>query len=487
MNTSKTIRFNLLVLLGLSFLLSGCGVDNSTPASDKKIEESEQILNLSDAEVENIVKRSYQYVAMYNVINKAALDDTLSVSLGGWNKSRAFTQLFDHTVKVIARPNNDTLIVGVTLDLTQEPVILETPAFDSKYASLMATAYDHYVNVPLSSRRNEFAKPSRVLFYSQRTPAFNQQSLSGIDKFEEMTSDNLLITYRVMPHSNEPERLARNRAAIKNVKVIPLSKYFGVDKIAETEPVSFPAFGRSNEDVFENNLLEVMQFIFNRTTFDPDNEIDNAVLAAYQPLGVVPGRKFDASQVAAIDGKRFRQVAETLKQQTKAKLQDKDYAARMMPTLFQPKGKIDFEALVLQSVYGPNGQPAQEAVYRQPILADGKPMTALNDYVLHVKKEQLPPANAFWSFTLYDEKNGFFIPNDRKKYSVGENAGMKLNAEEGISIYIAAEKPEGVPEQNWLPINRGDYGIDIIIRMYAPDLERYKEWTPPGVDVIQKH
>lgn len=62
---------------------------------------------------------------------------------------------------------------------------------------------------------------------------------------------------------------------------------------------------------------------------------------------------------------------------------------------------------------------------------------------------------------------------------------MKLNDEGGISVYVAAEKPEGVPEENWLPINRGDYGIDMIIRIYSPDLDRVRKWTPPTVTVIQ--
>jgi len=30
-----------------------------------------------------------------------------------------------------------------------------------------------------------------------------------------------------------------------------------------------------------------------------------------------------------------------------------------------------------------------------------------------------------------------------------------------------------VPAENWLPLVRGDYGIDIIMRIYAPDLERF--------------
>jgi hypothetical protein len=98
---------------------------------------------------------------------------------------------------------------------------------------------------------------------------------------------------------------------------------------------------------------------------------------------------------------------------------------------------------------------------------------------------ELPPATAFWSLTLYDTQNGFFIPNDRKKYSVGENAGMKLDSTGGIAIHIAAELPEGVPEENWLPLNRDDYGINVIMRIYAPDLERFQTWTAPQAKIVK--
>jgi hypothetical protein len=69
--------------------------------------------------------------------------------------------------------------------------------------------------------------------------------------------------------------------------------------------------------------------------------------------------------------------------------------------------------------------------------------------------------------------------NDRKKYSVGENAGMQLNAEGGIDVYIAAEAPEGVPPENWLPINRKDEDIDVILRVYVPDPEAVGSWSSP--------
>ena len=49
---------------------------------------------------------------------------------------------------------------------------------------------------------------------------------------------------------------------------------------------------------------------------------------------------------------------------------------------------------------------------------------------------------------------------------------------------IAAERPEGVPEENWLPINRGDEDVDVIMRIYAPDLERFATWRPPAARKI---
>jgi hypothetical protein len=38
---------------------------------------------------------------------------------------------------------------------------------------------------------------------------------------------------------------------------------------------------------------------------------------------------------------------------------------------------------------------------------------------------------------------------------------------------------DGVPEENWLPINRKDEEIDLILRIYVPDMEKMKTWKVP--------
>ena len=448
-------------------LLAGCNYQSATGAE------------LTDEQVEDLVRRSYQYVAMYNVINKTAADQ-----VGGWNKTLAMTELLDHTVQVIARPNNDTLYIASILDLRKEPVILAMPAFDSKYVSLLVSGYDHYVTIPLASRLGDFKKPTKILFYTARTEGYDGEAVEGIDKVIEATGDFIQTTVRVMPHAGEPERFKRIIEQIKSFKLLTLSEYLG-EKAKPTEEVAFPAVGETDADIFENNLLEVMQFVFNHTTFDEGDELDRALLKAYEPLGVAPGREFDANQVAKIDGKRFRAVAERVFKEEMARSTDPAFAERQALTKFLPKGEMELDIQVFQSVLGPVGVPAVEAVYVSLETADGKPMNANHDYVIRMAAEDMPPVGAFWSMTLYDFDRGFFIPNDRKKYSVGENGGMKLAEDGSIEVHIAAKKPEGVPEENWLPISRKDEAMDVVLRIYAPDLEKFKTWTPPKAEKLK--
>ena len=439
--------------------------------------EAQDSMKPSDEQVENIVRRSYQYVAMYNVNNKFALKQ------GGWNICDADTKLKDHTMREIARPNNDTLYISCLLDLRNDPVILEMPAFDSKYVSLMITAYDHYVNIPMSTRLGDFRKPEKMLIYSARTAGYKGEPVKGVDRIFEATGDFVSAVFRIMPHANEPERYKRIVKQMQSVKLVTLSEFRG-GKAKPIDDIKFPPVGRTDADVFGNNLLEVMQFVFNHTTFDPNNELDQGVLAAYKPLGVEPGRNFDHDHAVKIDGDRFRKIAERIAATELAKTNDPTFGKQMM-ALFQPKGRMTLELLLAQSVIGPIGVPAAEAVYPPIVTVDGKPMNAQHDYIIRMSKKDMPPAQAFWSVTLYDLQNGFFIANDRKKYSVGENAGMKLDKDGGIAIYIAAQKPEGVPEENWLPINRTDEALSAIMRIYVPDLEKMKTWTPPKAEMVK--
>jgi hypothetical protein len=467
---------SLGVVTSGSMVLSSCGSDKGEKkTTDKGEAEKGDGLSLSDAEAKNLVRHSYAYVALFNTLANFALNPKNPFYTGGWNRTYVPKALTDHTVTAIAGPNNDTFYVITALDLRKEPVVISYPAFDSKFVSLETSSFDHYCGLPLSTTKGDFKKPTAILFYTKHTENYKGEPVAGTMPFE-MSGDYATAFLRVMPHSNEPKRMEFNMGKMNEIKVQTLSEFSGKTAIPTTVE-TFPAFGR-DEKTFEDNFPEVMQFAVNHTVFDPKDEMDIGLLAALKPLGIEPGKTYDPSVGAKVDGKLLAATAAEVAKEGKAR------ANEFALDKFKPKGEMTLDAMVSQSVTGPVGQPASQAIYLQVDAADGQPMNALHDYVVRMTKEQLPPATAFWSLTLYDGVKFLFIPNDSKKYSVGENAGMKLNAKGGIEIYISAEKPKGVPNENWLPINREDLPLNPRLRVYAPDLAAMKTWQTPRAEKI---
>ena len=482
---NRYLRFPVLlesvvavVLLATVSCDRGSVPDASTATSASTTSESA----LTSAEMENLVRRSYQYVALYDTIVGWALNEKSPFYTGGWNKTFSAKALIDATARDIPRPNNDTLYIISTLDLRAEPVIIHYPAFSSRFVSLETSALDHYVNIPLATSKGDFKQPTSILYYSARTEGYSGGPVEGVDRIMEMSGDFAVAFLRVMPEANDPEKLKANMAAIQKLKLQTLSEFQGgAPKLVSQ--IGFPPYAGAFS-IFGTDFVPVMQLVFNHTTFDPDNEMDQAALKALKAVGVEPGKQYDATRAVKIDGKQLAAAAEQTAKQEVTIWSDPKKAAPFLTKLFQPKGHMDIDSMVMQSAVGPIGQPADQAMYPGVATSDGAPMNAQYDYVLRMTKSELPPAIAFWSATLYDAKQGFFIPNKENKYSVGQNAGMKLDASGGIEIHIAAEQPQGVPAENWLPITRGDLDLDVIMRVYQPDLQKMKTWTAPKAEKV---
>jgi hypothetical protein len=71
------------------------------------------------------------------------------------------------------------------------------PAFDSDYVSLMVTAYDHYVNVPMTTRNGDFRRPEKLLFYTARTEGYKGEPVKGVDRPETLETACSSLTRNV--------------------------------------------------------------------------------------------------------------------------------------------------------------------------------------------------------------------------------------------------------------------------------------------------
>ena len=111
-----------------------------------------------------------------------------------------------------------------------------------------------------------------------------------------------------------------------------------------------------------------------------------------------------------------------------------------------------------------------------------KKYSGANKYVAHFNKGDLPPADAFWSITMYD-KDYFFVPNPINRYTVSSRNKFKANGDGSIDLYIQKDSPGKDKEQNWLPAP-----ADALVRMrrlYWPSEKAPSilsgTWKPPQV------
>jgi hypothetical protein len=125
----------------------------------------------------------------------------------------------------------------------------------------------------------------------------------------------------------------------------------------------------------------------------------------------------------------------------------------------------------------------EDAVYPLNVAADdGKPMDGANKYLMHFTKEELPPCDAFWSITMYDDE-GFQSANPINRYAIGDRDELKYNTDGSLDIYMQHESPGADKESNWLPCPTDKLGITM--RLYAPKAQALDgRWNPPAVQKV---
>jgi hypothetical protein len=93
----------------------------------------------------------------------------------------------------------------------------------------------------------------------------------------------------------------------------------------------------------------------------------------------------------------------------------------------------------------------EDAIYPLNLADDtGKPLDGANNYTIHFDKGQTPPAEAFWSITLYDN-DGFQVANPLNRFAVSSWMPLKYNADGSLDLYFQNESPGVDGEANWLP------------------------------------
>ena len=137
---------------------------------------------------------------------------------------------------------------------------------------------------------------------------------------------------------------------------------------------------------------------------------------------------------------------------------------------------------MLAAVVGIYGNSKQEAMYPMYTadssgqLLDGSKAR----YALRLAPGEFPPANAFWSLTLYELPQSLLSANPLNRYLL--NSPMlpqfKRDADGGLTLLIQHDSPGKEWEANWLPAPKGPFFM--AMRIYWPKEEALTgKWKQP--------
>ena len=404
--------------------------------------------------------------------------------MGQLRRFRTNPAVDDHSVPA---PNADTLYTDAWLDVSREPMVLTTPDMGERYFQMpMLSGWTNVFQSPGTRTTGQGAQT-----YVITGPGWSGVLPAGITEYKSPTG--ILWLLGRIYCTGTPEDYAKVHALQDKVSLVPLSQY---GRPYTPSPANVDSkFDMNTPPVDQVNALSVtdyFSYIAELMKTNPPLPQDGQMIALMASIGLVPGRDFDRSKLAAFDATVVGAVPRLALQRMLERFRNESKATINGWIYFGPavaSWGTDYVLRALCNMLGPGWNLPADAVY--PVSEkgpDGKDYDGNNKYVLRFEKGQMPPVNdrGFWSLTMYD-KDRFFFPNALNRYTLSQRDQFIANADGSVNIYLQADSPGKDREANWLPAPKGKFSV--MLRLYLPKTGAVSildgTWKPPPVAAAQ--
>jgi hypothetical protein len=382
----------------------------------------------------------------------------------------------------VTAPNADTLYSTAWLDLTKEPYILSLPDLGDRY--FLMPMLDGWTNVFQVPGTRTTGNKAQV--YAITGPGWKGELPKGVKELK-LPTNMVWILGRTYCTGTAKDYEACH-AIMDKYDLRPLSAY-GKPYTPPSGKVD-PAIDMKTAVREQVNKLDGAAYFTLLAALMQDNPPaaeDAPMLEKMAKLGIVPGKTFDVSKLDPAVAKAMANAPKLGFEKIMAHF--KDAATLENGWSFSTKTGVygtDYLQRAFITAIGLGANRSQDAVYPTSTEdAVGRKYSGANKYVMHFEKGLTPPAQAFWSITMYDT-DYFFLDNPLNKYTVSPRNNLKYNPDGSLDIYIQHESPGNDKEANWLPAPRG--GFILMMRMYWPketDPSIIKgTWKVPKVEMV---
>jgi hypothetical protein len=379
-------------------------------------------------------------------------------------------------MKVVVRPNFDTLYSSAWLDLTKEPMIVSVPDTQGRY----------YLLPMLDMWTDVFASPgwrttgTAVGNLAVVAPGWGGSLPADVVRIDAPTPYVWIIGRTKTDGPADYDAVHKVQAGYK---VTPLS---GWGKAAEPVVGTVdPGVDMKTPPKIAVDTMPAGKFFAYAAEIlklQPPHITDQPIVAQMQRIGIERGKSFDIDKVdPAIRAGLETAPADALKLMAwkVASVARVVNGWSMNTDTMGVYGNYYLKRAIVTQ-FGLGANLPEDAIY--PInLADetGKPLNGASAYVLHFDKGAAPPVNAFWSITLYDA-DGYQVANSLNRFAVSSWMPFKYDSDGSLDLYFQNAAPGADKEANWLPAPKGPFNL--LLRLYAPKNDALTgRWNPPPV------
>ena len=284
-----------------------------------------------------------------------------------------------------------------------------------------------------------------------------------------------------------PDDIDNVKAIQAGYKVQTLSAFEGRTAPPPAPAVDWPA----PDPKTMTTTPEIFRYLNFLLSFAPTNPSETDLMARFARIGIGAGKPFDVSALSSEMRKAEEDgIADGVAEYEAFKRDQVDTrkvsTADMFGTREHLKNNYLYRyAAAKLGIYGNSGE---EAIYHGYFVdGGGAPLNAAQKrYVLKFEKDKLPPAEAFWSMTMYDGKTQLLVDNPLNRYLINSPMlpQLKTDADGGLTLYVQHNKPAAAEESNWLPAPAGPFFL--VLRLYQPKPEGISgAWHVPPLNPIQ--
>src|SRR6201994_3203496 len=384
------------------------------------------------------------------------------------------------TMRIVVRPNFDTLYSSGWLDLTKEPVIVSAPDTGGRY----------YLLPVLDMWTDVFASPGWRTTGTQAgnflvtPPGWSGAVPGGFSRINAPTPYVWIIGRTKTDGPADYDAVHRIQAGYK---VTPLSRW---GKAPEPVTVTIdPSVDMKTPPKIQVDTMPAAKYFAYAAELlklHPPHITDQPIIAQMKLIGIEPGKSLDFDKLDPAVKKALESAPAAAQQLMQWKIPTLARVVNgwsMNTDTMGVYGNYYLKRAIVTQV-GLGANLPEDAIY--PLnLGDetGKPLDGANKYTITFDKGAAPPVNAFWSITLYDPE-GFQVGNVLNRFAVSSWMPFKYNDDGSLDLYFQNQSPGKDREANWLPAPKG--GFNLTMRLYSPKSEALTgKWNPPPIEKAQ--